>query len=446
MATRKAKRQLEKAINFFASFTRIGALGGILLIIATVVALVWANSPWGDSYFKLWEKTYVTIGIGDYSLSKNLLHLINDGLMAMFFFLVGLEIKREVLMGELSSLRKATLPLAAAVGGMVVPALIYVAFNPAGPASDGWGIPMATDIAFALGIVALLGKRVPLSLKIFLTALAIVDDLGAVLVIALFYSSDISLLNLGIGAGVLAVMLIANLAGVRNTLFYAVLGIGGLWFAFLLSGVHATIAGVLAAFAIPANRTISKVDFAGQIQSLTQNFPKAADPSEEAVQLTSGQIDSVYWMKTGIRKVEPPLQRLEHQLHPWVMFLIMPLFALSNAGVVFASEASKIFSEPVSVGIIMGLLVGKVGGIMLFSYLAYRLKVADLPSHTNWTQLVGASLLAGIGFTMSLFITGLAFTDPALSSLAKMGILTASLIAGILGYAVLYVSGKKHLG
>lgn len=435
---------IQKILNAFGKFFQTEALGGILLIIATAIALIWANSPLGESYFKLWDKTYLGINIGGFEIDKNLHHWINDGLMALFFFVVGLEIKREILMGELSTPRKSAMPIAAAIGGMVVPALIYIAFNFGESSMNGWGIPMATDIAFVIGIMALLGSKAPVALKVFLTALAIVDDLGAVLVIALFYSSDISIINLLIGVGVFGVMYAGNLAGIRNTAFYGVLGIGGLWLAFLLSGVHATIAGVLAAFAIPANMRIDKFQFRDSLQSLVQRFSELKGSANHA--LSGQQLKVLEEVEESVSEVEPPLQKLEHGMHPWVMYLVMPIFALANAGVVFTPEAmSSLLSNPVSIGVFLGLVLGKVGGITLFSWIAEKTGLAQLPTGSNWLQVIGAGFLAGIGFTMSLFITALAFEDPVLSDLAKMAILFGSLIAGITGYLVVRGAAKEPI-
>ncbi len=439
-----APSPIQKILNAFGQFFKTEALGGILLIVAAAIALIWANSPLGEYYFKFWDKTYLSINLGGFEIDKNLHHWINDGLMAMFFFVVGLEIKREVLMGELSTPRKSAMPIAAAIGGMVVPALIYAVFNLGDSSIDGWGIPMATDIAFVIGILALLGSKAPIALKVFLTALAIVDDLGAVLVIALFYSSDISIINLLIGLVIFGVMYAGNLTGIRNTGFYAVLGIGGLWLAFLLSGVHATVAGVLGAFAIPANMRIDKHQFKDSLQNLVQRFSELKGSAKHA--LSSQQLSVLEEVEESVSDVEPPLQKLEHGLHPWVMYGIMPLFAFANAGVVFTPEAmNSLLSHPVSIGVFLGLVLGKVGGITLFSWISERVGLAQLPTGSNWFQVIGAGFLAGIGFTMSLFITALAFEDAALQDLAKMGILFASLIAGITGYFTVRWAAKEPI-
>ena len=406
--------------------------GGILLFAAALVAMVWANSGWADAYHHLWEHR-VVIGFDRWKLDLDLHHWINDGLMAMFFFVVGLELKREMVDGELSRPRDAVLPLAAAVGGMLVPAAVYLLFNPSGPAQAGWGIPMATDIAFALGIMALLGKRVPVALKIFLTTLAVADDLGAVLVIAFFYTSDISLLSLGIGALVLGVMLVGNLLGARNAWFYAFFGIGGLWTAFLLSGVHATIAGVLAAFTIPAVPKVREELFVRRMRMYVARFADRNTPDKGI--RSSGQMHDLSSMTRLSAHAATPLQQLERTLHPLVTFVVLPVFALANAGVELPADVASAFADPVTLGVGLGLLLGKPIGVLLASFLMVRLAGAQLGSGVTWRHMVGAGLLAGIGFTMSLFVNELAFPGvPEFAVEAKLGILLASTLAGLLGY------------
>jgi NhaA family Na+:H+ antiporter len=428
-------RPVERIVRPFQDFAHKQSSGGILLIAATVVALVWANSPWGEGYAALWH-TKLTVGVGEFSLSKDLTHWINDGLMAIFFLVVGLEIKREILVGELSSVRNAALPVAAAVGGAVVPALIYVAINAGTEGVAGWGIPMATDIAFALGVLALLGDRAPLALKVFLTALAIVDDIVAVLVIALFYTSDISWGALGVGALFLAALVVANLIGVGKTLVYAVLGIG-LWLAFLLSGVHATIAGVLLAFTVPAASFINPGAFLERSRYVLDRFEKAGEKGENVLANEERQA-ALHALNRAAYKLEPPLHELEHALHPWVVFAIMPLFALANAGVPLGGGIAEALTNPVSLGIVAGLVLGKQLGITLFAWLAVKSGVSELPRGISWRHVYGGGWLAGIGFTMSLFISDLAFPDsgPLVES-AKLGILAASLIAGVVGWTIL---------
>jgi len=415
-------------------FTKEAAFPGILLIFVAIVAIIWANSAAGTFYFELWQKE-ITIGFGDAVISKNLLHWINDGLMAMFFFSIGLEIKREVIAGELSSWKKAALPVYGALGGMIMPSLIFILFNRGEPSAAGWGIPMATDIAFSLGILALLGKRVPLSLKIFLTAFAIVDDLGAVLVIAFFYSSKIILSNVALGALFLGVMLMMNWAGVRNKLAYAIPGVLGIWLAFLLSGVHATIAGVLAAFAIPASTKINKPDFKQTMLDLANGiklFKKKNTPF-----LTKEEYQAVTAIKETCEQYEPPLQSLEKSLHPWIIFLIMPIFALSNTGVLIGNNVTSVITGNAGIGIILGLVLGKPIGLLLFSWAAFKMGGASLPENVKWVHILGVGLLGGIGFTMALFIASLAFTEASLISNAKISILFASVLAGLAGYFVL---------
>ncbi|MBI2487176.1 MAG: Na+/H+ antiporter NhaA [Deltaproteobacteria bacterium] len=433
------KPPVERILRPFQEFTKLEASGGILLFLFTIVALVWANSPWSDSYFNLWQ-TKLKIGIGGFLLDKPLILWINDGLMAMFFFVVGLEIKREMLVGELSSPKQAALPIAAAIGGMIVPALLYVALNAGKPGAPGWGIPMATDIAFALGALAILGKRVPIALKVFLVSLAIVDDIGAVLVIAFFYTSHIYWSNLLIGAGFLIALMFANRAGVRHPLVYAILGIGGLWLAFLLSGVHATIAGVLSALTIPASTRIGRDEFLEKSRYLLGEFDKAGE-NDKSVLTSKQQRKAAEALEKATELIQTPLQRLEHDLHPWVTFGVMPIFALSNAGVTFDGSLAKLFTNPVTLGIVLGLVFGKQIGITLFSWLAVRVGIATLPSGVNWLKIYGVGWLAGIGFTMSLFIAGLAFDNVETLSIAKLGILTASLIAGVGGWMILRKTG-----
>ncbi len=430
----------ERILRSFQEFAKIEAAGGILLLVCTAAALVWANSPWADTYFSLWQ-TKVTVGVGEFMLSKPLWLWINDGLMAIFFFVVGLEIKREVLVGELNSLRKASLPIAAALGGALVPAGIYTAFNAGTPGARGWGIPMATDIAFALGVLMLLGHRVPFALKVFLTALAIVDDILAVLVIAFFYTAEISRMSLALGAGFLALLVVANGAGVRHPLVYALLGVG-LWLAFLKSGVHATVAGVLLAMTIPARARIHAEEFLVQSWAVLEDFERAGKSGSSGL-ISADQHDAVHTLEKMCEHVATPMHRLEHALHPWVTFAIMPIFALANAGVSLSGDLSSAVTDPISLGIIVGLVVGKQVGIVLFSWIAVRSRLAALPSQVGWRHVYGVGWLGGIGFTMSLFIANLAFGDSPLLSRAKIGILTASLVAGIVGYALLRKIGSQ---
>jgi Na+:H+ antiporter, NhaA family len=441
MSIAREQPPVERIVRPFQDFAHKQSSGGILLIVATAVALVWANSSWGEGYAALWH-TKLTVGLGDFSISKDLTHWINDGLMAVFFLVVGLEIKREVLVGELSSVQGAALPIAAAVGGAVVPAAIYLAINAGTEGSAGWGIPMATDIAFALGVLALLGERVPVTLKVFLTALAIVDDIVAVLVIALFYTSEISWGALGVGAVFLAALVVANLIGVGRTLVYALLGVG-LWLCFLLSGVHATIAGVLLALTVPASSFINPGAFLERSRYVLDRFEQAGEKGENVLSNEERQA-ALHALNHAAYKLEPPLHELEHALHPWVVFAIMPIFALANAGVPLDGGLADALTSPVALGIVAGLVVGKQVGITLFAWLAVKSGVSELPEGIRWRHVYGASWLAGIGFTMSLFITDLAFSEGSLVEAAKLGILVASLIAGVVGWTILRGASSPH--
>jgi len=427
---------IEQVLRPFQEFFRVEASSGIMLLAATVIALIWANSPWGQAYIALWE-TKFSVLLGDFGVSKDLLHWINDGLMAVFFFVVGLEIKREILIGELSSVRKAILPISAALGGMVLPAAIYLAVNFRSEGAAGWGIPMATDIAFALGVLALLGSRVPATLKVFLTALAIVDDLGAVLVIAVFYTDQIMWAWLAVGLGFFLLMLLANRLGVRHPVVYGALGVA-LWFCFLESGVHATIAGVLAALTIPATARIRTDEFVQWGHGVLHEFQDCCSGENGNGQSTNiSQRSLLQALETAIQHAQAPLQRLEHALEYPVAYTIMPIFALANAGVVLTAGLVDDLTSRVSLGIILGLLVGKQLGITLGAWLAVRAGLAELPRGVTWRHIYGASWLGGIGFTMSLFIDGLAFGDSPLLNTAKIGILAASVIAGVVGYLIL---------
>jgi len=419
---------IEILISPFTRFARLEAAGGILLLLATLIALVWANSPWEDSYHAIWHTTF-TLGVGRYVLSWSRHIWVNDGLMAIFFFLVGLEIKREVLIGELSSLRQAAFPFMAALGGSIVPALVYLAINKGSVHAGGWGIPMATDIAFALGVLALLGSRVPPSLKVFVAALAIVDDVFGVLVIALFYTAHISYMSLALGLLGVGVSFVANWAGIRQPAVYAFLGVF-VWFAVLQSGVHATIAGVLLAFSIPVKSSIDKEKFVSKCRRLLDHFDQAQDNSSEAHAL-------IHTLESQCEKVDTPLHRIEHSLQPWVSFLIMPVFAFSNAGVHILGQIEASVRDPVTLGVFLGLLLGKPIGIMLFSWLAHKTRLASPPAGVQWKQIFGAGWLCGIGFTMSLFIAGLALNSDTVVDMAKIGTLAASVTAGIVGSLIL---------
>ncbi|HEU4697873.1 MAG TPA: Na+/H+ antiporter NhaA [Gemmatimonadales bacterium] len=434
---------IERLVGPFQHFAHQEASSGLFLLGCTVVALAWANSPWAGAYHQLWEVP-LAIRVGSRALEMSLHHWINDGLMAVFFFLVGLEIKREVLVGELASLRRSALPLAAAAGGMLVPALLYALVNRGGPGGAGWGIPMATDIAFALGVLALLGPRVPLALKVFLAALAIADDIGAVLVIAFFYTGSIGWSSLAWGAGILVALAGANALGVRHRIVYGLLGVA-LWGAFLGSGVHATIAGVLLAFTIPARTRLAAQEFLGRGHDALTRFAEA-ERREVGVLANPEQLGALQNLEVAAEGAQAPLQRLERQLHGLVAFGIMPLFALANAGVHIDTAALRGLTGPVVLGIVLGLVIGKPLGITLFAWLAARLHVAERPPEISWGALHGAAWLGGIGFTMSLFIAGLALRDEALLAQAKLGILTASLLAGTVGWLLLRRGDDRAAG
>ncbi|OHB30407.1 MAG: Na+/H+ antiporter NhaA [Desulfuromonadaceae bacterium GWC2_58_13] len=427
--------KLSDLLQPFEDFFKRQASGGLVLIGATVLALVLANSPAAPYYHAFWE-TKLTIGFDNFGLSHSLHHWINDGLMAIFFFVVGLELKRELLAGELASPRKAALPIAAAVGGMLVPALIFLAINPGPPEADGWGIPMATDIAFALGVIALLGKRVSRSMAIFLTALAIADDLGAVLVIALFYSGPLSSTALALAAGFLALLIIGNRLDIQHPNYYALIGVA-LWAALLKSGIHASIAGVLIGFTIPVRARHGDESFLNKSFQLLERY-KTMERTEGPFH-NEQRLGTLLALEHVCHNAMSPLQRMEHEMNGWVIFGVMPIFALANAGIHLApSEIPTALAHPVTLGVMLGLLLGKPLGILSFSWLAVRLKFCELPRGGSWSELAGIGILAGIGFTMSMFITNLAFIRPELATAAKFGIFTASLIAGCLGYALLY--------
>ena len=412
--------------------------GGAVLFLSALLALILSNSPWADQYLGFWELE-VSIKIGELNIERTLHHWINDGLVAVFFFVVGLELKRELIAGELSDSKSIILPIAAAIAGIAMPAGIYLIFNPASPTSGGWGIPIATDIAFALGVVYLLGDRVPLSLKVFLTTLAIVDDLVAVLIIAVFYTSNVDLLNLGIGAIFLLLLVLSNKIGIRSTLYYALLGIAGLWYTFLISGIHPTVAAVLLAFTIPARPKVSKPVFSRKLERMLDRF-RGAETVDDAPVVSEEQLEIVENIREVSKMAVTPLQRLEHGLHPFVSFVVMPVFALSNAGVTFSNNIWGYYFSPVSMGVFFGLLIGKVLGIGLMVLLLVRLKVTKLPAGMNYRHVFGVGILAGVGFTMSLFISGLAFSDQQFLAQAKLAILTSSVIASISGYFLLRTS------
>ncbi len=420
------------------------AFSGILLMIVTALALFMANSFMSEAYFGFFQQR-LTFAFEGFELSKPLILWINDGLMAIFFFLVGLEIKRETQTGELSSLKSASLPAFAAIGGMLVPALFYIFFNHDGDGSHGWGIPMATDIAFALGVMTLLGSRVPIALKLFLTALAIVDDIGAVIVIALFYSSKIYYEALILAGVLFAILMILNALKVFRVSIYLFIGIF-LWIALLKSGVHATVAGILIAMAIPGKAKRSFDECVSSNESVLNRLKAKNDPEESLDPKKDKKlITAIYTIGDNCTHAVSPLLRIEHSLHSWVAYFIIPLFAFANAGVIFKASLFSDIGSPITIGIFTGLVLGKPIGIALFSLLATKLKLASLPAGVKWKHIIGAGFLGGIGFTMSIFIDNLAFiSDPNSIEIAKIGILFSSLIAGVIGYIMLFMSGNPN--
>lgn len=414
---------------------------GIMLGIGVVVALILANSPWSEYYFSTLDSTFGLHFNGEVYFDYTIHEWINNGLMSVFFFIVGLELKREMIDGELSHPKKAILPIFAAIGGMLVPLAIYLIFNHTEETMHGWGIPMATDIAFAVGVLYFLGDRVPTSLKVFLTALAIIDDLGAVIVIAFFYTSDLSLLFLSIGFALLGVIYLLNKMGMRNILVYAILGIFGVWLAFLESGVSPTIAAVLVAFTIPADMRLKKNEYVDKLKITLDNLMKSKD--EDTTTLSDEKLDYIKQINRNTRFLTPPLQFLEQGMAVFVAFFVVPVFALANAGIDLRIDLSQLFTTNIVEGVALGLLAGKVIGIVGFTMLLIKLKVATFPEGMNFKNLIGLSLLAAIGFTMSLFISVLAFDDEVYILQAKVGIFVASIIAGVSGYMWLNYLGKK---
>ena len=410
--------------------------GGVLLVVAAVIALLWANiAP--EHYHHVWHNTLweVSTGLSDKVHKINLHKIANEFLMAIFFFFIGLEIKRELLDGELSSIKKAALPLFAALGGVIFPAGIYLAFNAGTETANGWGIPMATDIAFALGVLAIVGSRAPTSLKVFLSALAIGDDLIAVMVIAMFYTEQIFFNELLFGLVGIIVLAIANKMGVRNHIFYYTIGLCVVWISFLASGVHATVAGVAVAFTIPSRREISMDTYLNQAKELLTGLE--SERFHEHDILNSHSIKSLKQIKKLSHQASNPLQLKEEALHPISTLFIVPFFALGNAGVIIDSSMLQQLTNPIMLGIAAGLIVGKPLGIYLFTKLLTLLKWGTLPAGVTWSHVVGAGFLAGMGFTMSLFITDLAFKDPEFQIIAKVSVLIASVISGIIGYIIL---------
>ena len=418
----------------FTRFFKAEAAGSILLLAATLAALAWANSPWANLYDRLLHATFGISWAGSvHALSLH--HWVNDGLMAVFFFVVGLEIKRELVVGQLSTFRSAILPVGAALGGLTIPAVIYLGLNVGGAGARGWGIPMATDIAFALGVLALLGPRIPVGLKVFLTAVAIADDLGAVAVISIFYTDQLHIVPLLAAGALLAVLLLLSQVGFHRVAVYVPLGIG-VWVATLLSGIHATVAGVALAMLIPVRTQIDPAQLFRRVRHRLSEL-ESVPLSSTSILSDKAQRASIEDIHDATGKFLPAGIVLEHALHPWTAFGILPVFAFFNACVQLSHGAFDLLRSPVSLGIVLGLILGKQVGITLVSWLALRVGAAELPEGVTLTQVWGASILAGIGFTMSIFISGLAFDDEVLIASAKLGILAASALAGVFGYLTL---------
>ncbi len=424
--------------NRFYNFFKLESFGGILLILITLFAIIAANSPVNHIYHHF---IHLKLGvkIGHLQFVKSLSHWVNDALMAIFFVVVGLEIKREVLIGELSTVRKALLPMFAAIGGMVVPALIYFFINRGETTAMGWGIPMATDIAFALGILSLAGKKFPLSLKVFLTAFAIIDDIGGVIVIAVFYSSHIYYNFLALAFAVFIVMLVFNFMKVHNPVPYSIAGII-MWIFMFKSGVHATLAGLLTAFAIPAKGAVNIKQFLREIKIVIKKIEKKPLDNMNPLLVGKKTAPEIQTIEEVTHNFIPPLLKIEHTLHPWVTFAILPFFAFVNAGLELHGNFSQMIFNKASLGIILGLVLGKQIGILLFSFLAVKSKICILPNGINWKMMYAVSILGGIGFTMSLFVSSLAFASPDIIDQCKFGILTASLISSVLGIIALKFS------
>ncbi len=423
----------------FQKFVKTESLAGMLLFGATIIALIWANSPFGAYYEALWEQT-IGISFEDYEIKKPIILWINDGLMAVFFFVIGLELKRELLIGEINSAKKAAFPLIAALGGVIVPVIMYLVLNQSPETEKGWGIPMATDIAFALALLGTLGNRVPLSLKIFLTAFAIIDDIAAVLVIAIFYSGNITWLYIVYGG-----ILIALLGVLYYTKKYSfTIGIAlavVIWFLFLKSGVHPTIAGVLLAFTIPLKRRLNIKMYSHELEAISKQLSDVQDDDERHL-LTEAEAEHIDNLDGLTFEVRSPLQHLEHKLHTLVAYIILPIFAFANAGVAISFSGNYDLSLMGNIAI--SLLVGKFLGVALFSYLGYKLKITELPTGVNFNQILGIAAIAGIGFTMSIFIDNLAFQGtPIYINSAKVGIIIGSVTSAILGYSILRFSSAK---
>ncbi len=435
------KKKIKAVGGSLNQFMHLETTASLLLFAFSILAVIWANSPYGHTYTELWHYKF-TVGFAntDFHLEKSLILWINDGLMAIFFFVIGLEVKREILAGELTTLRKASLPIFAAIGGMAFPVMIFLFFNQGKVGGEGWGVPMATDIAFTLGILKLLGNRVPLGLKIFLTAFAIVDDIGAVLVIAIFYSANIQWELITYAIGIVGVLGFLSYKHLYSKYFFFIMGFV-VWVLFLKSGVHPTIAGILLAFTIPMYREINLSKYQKELTTQLDTFKACKYKNPQL--LNKKQLEIVDEIETISNQVQSPLQHLEHGLHGWVSYVIMPIFALANAGVVLSFSGLENTGH-ITLNIALALVFGNTIGIILLSYIAIKFKFADLPKGVKFNQLLGVSILGGLGFTMSLFITNLAYVDDAFIAAAKMGVILGSLVAGLLGYLILRFSLKNN--
>lgn len=437
------ERVFRRVLSPFEQFIHQQSTSGLLLMAAAIVALFLANSRWAEDYLHFIH-TPALIGIGDWGIRMSLHHWVNDALMAIFFFVVGLELKRELLVGELSDIKQAALPIVAAIGGMVVPAFIFEVFNYGSDAAHGWGVPMATDIAFAVGALALLGKRVPKALITFLVALAIADDLGAVLVIALFYTQNLALNWLLVAVALTAILMTLNYAGIRNAIPYFIIAVI-LWYAMLQSGVHATLAGVIGAFTVPARSKYDPKLFADMVNQHIDKF--IANRKQQDSLMTNNQLYSIVQnLEESVRGVQTPLQQLELKWHLPVAFLVIPIFAIFNAGIpIQMGTLSDTFTNPVMLGVMLGLLIGKFVGISGACWLAIKLGLAKMPSQTRFSQIAAVSVLGGIGFTMSIFIAELGFPGhPEHLLMAKTGVLAGSICAGLIGFIWLWWLGRKQ--
>ncbi|RDU65442.1 sodium/proton antiporter NhaA [Helicobacter sp. MIT 14-3879] len=429
----------KKISRLFTSFFHSEAAGGILLFLCALLAMIVANSRFSHYYFELWELPF-GFKIGEHFIGMSFHHWLNDVFMSIFFLIVGLEIKREFLFGELVGFKKAAFPVLAALGGMIAPGIIYFSLNVGTPSQSGFGIPMATDIAFALGVMMLLGKRVPVALKVFLVTLAVADDLGAIIVIGVFYTSDFSVTWFITSVILLGILIALNKLDIRFLSPYLIIGVF-LWLAVHNTGIHATIAAVALAFTIPIRPKLNGNDFASKVSSDFIPLFMNKDKERENILLHQDQLNILSSIIKGSKNVQNPLLRLEHTLAPWSNFLIMPLFGFANAGVAISNEI-RFDIDHIMLGIILGLVIGKPIGILVFTFLCDKLKIAQKPESVSWINILGAGMLAGIGFTMSIFVSNLAFSNPLSTDLSKLSILIGSSLAGILGSLFLIIEYK----